>query len=553
MNERYRYPGINYFDTNDTDIFFGRTDDRLKLADKVEMEKTVLLYSRSGLGKTSLLKAALIPELIQRGYHPYYIKLGLYSADSISPVVNIIRNTIQQPPHTFLHKFINRCNTLWFAFKSWQIKNHQPHIKEKPIVIIFDQFEEISSYPYDDIMAFKQQLAALLSQNLPPEYQRGLENSKLLTEELTDEELDLLYTPLRIKIVFSVRSDQLSVLNKLTDYLPFIQNTFYELKPLSTEKAILAITKPAEMDGNFITEKFSFQKDALDTIQTTLKSGSKDEVDSAHLQIILQYIEKELVKDAQNKIISSATLGDLDKVYENYYHDSLNKLSLSQKAAAQKLIEDRLIANGRRISYDKEACLPIVSPEILNILVDNRLLREEPNSLGRTSYEISHDSLIKPILESRKYRKEKKKNEDLELKLKIEKRKSTRNRFFSIGMGIVCLVICILSIEFLDANKSAQANKKIAEDAKLSVIKINGQLTESLKSYINAEIKREQAEAEKNRLKILQFELNMRQGPTDTQKRILAEAIKHRDSINTRLLHLTQKLDSLNNNSTSLK
>ncbi len=104
--KKYRYPGINSFETTDTDIFFGREDDRKKLAELVEIEKNVLLYSRSGLGKSSLLKAALIPELSTIGYQSYYIRLGSYQKNSLPPVQNVLRRTIlsehKQLPVTFL-------------------------------------------------------------------------------------------------------------------------------------------------------------------------------------------------------------------------------------------------------------------------------------------------------------------------------------------------------------------------------------------------------------------------------------------------------------------
>ncbi|MBD0395790.1 MAG: ATP-binding protein, partial [Microcoleus sp. C1-bin4] len=143
--KKYRYPGINSFETTDADIFYGREDDRKKLADLVEIEKTVLVYSRSGLGKSSLLKAALMPELTLRGYRPYYIRLGLFQENSLSPVQNIIRRTVlqelKQLPNTFLQKFINRTNSLWYVFKSLQVAHPE---NDRPIALIFDQFEEIS-------------------------------------------------------------------------------------------------------------------------------------------------------------------------------------------------------------------------------------------------------------------------------------------------------------------------------------------------------------------------------------------------------------------------
>ena len=108
---KYRYPGISSFETTDEDIFFGRENDRRQLTNAVTVKKSLLLYARSGMGKSSLLKAALIPELLNKGYLPYYVRLGAYQeAHSLPPTQTLLRRTVlkdnKQLPTTCLQKFI---------------------------------------------------------------------------------------------------------------------------------------------------------------------------------------------------------------------------------------------------------------------------------------------------------------------------------------------------------------------------------------------------------------------------------------------------------------
>ena len=49
MKYTSRYPGVKPFETEEQHIFFGRTNDIQNLYDLVGVEKTVLLYSKSGL------------------------------------------------------------------------------------------------------------------------------------------------------------------------------------------------------------------------------------------------------------------------------------------------------------------------------------------------------------------------------------------------------------------------------------------------------------------------------------------------------------------------
>jgi hypothetical protein len=58
--------GLLPYDEGDAPRFFGRTDDVHRLADKLDREKLVILTGPSAAGKTSLLRAGLIPGLRQR-------------------------------------------------------------------------------------------------------------------------------------------------------------------------------------------------------------------------------------------------------------------------------------------------------------------------------------------------------------------------------------------------------------------------------------------------------------------------------------------------------
>jgi hypothetical protein len=509
---KYRYPGINSFDTEDEDIFFGRENDRKQLAEAVEIEKSMLLYARSGMGKSSLLKAALIPELLKKGYQSYYIRLGAYQAteeqQSLPPLQTLLRKTVlakqKQLPQTFLHKFLNRSYSLWYAFKTMQIKNLETTEKEQPIVLIFDQFEEVFSYPAKQIADFKQQLAELLYTAIPKNYLEALKensnsvaNDELLTEKLTENEIDLLYKALKIKVVFSIRSDQMSLLNELTDYLPNLLKVFYELKPLTEKQALEAITAPAQEKGDFATPKFVYREEAKTKILKALSSQKQKGIDTAQLQIVLQYIEKDIVEAKKDYDLTADDLGDLNKVYENYYHNSLAKLpNVTEKEKARRLIEDKLIVEGRRISYDEQLCLQQVSTTTLTTLVETRLLRREPNSTDGFSYELSHDTLVKPVLDAKEQyeaeqaliRQAQQKEAERVAAIqkaeeeRIEKAKLKKQfQILAVAFGLALVAVFVAGWFYFDAQKQ----KEQAQQAQAAA-------TEALQSFWAAEIERNQ-------------------------------------------------------------
>ena len=60
---KFRYPGAKNFTTEQAHLFMGRDDDKEKLYQMIAARQIVVLYGKSGMGKSSLLNAGIIPLL----------------------------------------------------------------------------------------------------------------------------------------------------------------------------------------------------------------------------------------------------------------------------------------------------------------------------------------------------------------------------------------------------------------------------------------------------------------------------------------------------------
>ncbi len=60
---RRRYPGVQPFKAEQKDLFFGRETDIKEMLRLIEQEKLLVLYGKSGYGKSSLLNAGVVPRL----------------------------------------------------------------------------------------------------------------------------------------------------------------------------------------------------------------------------------------------------------------------------------------------------------------------------------------------------------------------------------------------------------------------------------------------------------------------------------------------------------
>lgn len=502
---RRRYPGVTPFETSQADQYFGRQRDIQDLFDLILLEKLVVLFGKSGYGKSSLLNAGIIPRFadskmpVGHRFTPVVIKFATYTSDSRNSPVAIVKERLalsfdQPAKAASTQLFRETGDTLWFAFKSWQ--NTDPG---RRYVLIFDQFEEFFTYPQEQQVQFREQLAELLYTEIPQFIRERW-------DVLNDDEKEFLSEELNVRAVFAIREDRLSWLNSLKDELPAILHRRYELKGLTEEQAREAIRKPAALpqqkgrDEAFECHAFTYSESAEKILLDELKKGDAATVDARRqegrieaflLQICCENIERRLIERAKigdiDTFVDPEDLPRFDRIYEEYYSNKINELPEEQREIAKRLIEDELVslneATGMvfRLNADgrKLCAMPGVSEELLKKLTDAFLLRSEPNTTGGFNYEISHDTLVTPVLKAKEIRLETEKRL-YEERVKIEKerelaeeRRKRRRATIIATAGIALAVIAIAAFIYafllrnqaLEAKKEAEKARTIAQTA----------------------------------------------------------------------------------------
>jgi hypothetical protein len=241
---------------------------------------------------------------------------------------------------------------------------------------------------------------------------------------LTEAEQTLLQKPLDLRVVMAIRQDRMHLLGQLSDYLPSVSKTWYELRPLTPAQARKAITAPAAKEGVFDSAPFRYEEQALDVMLNFLTKKGSEPIESTQLQIVCNSIEIKVAGQSL-ALIRPADVGDLDAVIENYYLEKIASVGdEAQQLAARRLVEDGLIyeEEERRLSLYEGLILKVyaVSPETLRKLVDSHLLRAEPSLHGGYTYELSHDTLVAPVLKAKGKRKE---EERVEAEREAQRRK----------------------------------------------------------------------------------------------------------------------------------
>src|SRR5215831_15218056 len=80
--------GLASFTEETSAYFYGREEEVAELSRRVQRKLLTLLFGQSGLGKTSILRAGLVPRLRSQGYCPVYVRID-YSKGSPEPAEQI--------------------------------------------------------------------------------------------------------------------------------------------------------------------------------------------------------------------------------------------------------------------------------------------------------------------------------------------------------------------------------------------------------------------------------------------------------------------------------
>jgi len=279
-------------------------------------------------------------------------------------------------------------------------------------LLLFDQFEELFTYSDDAVQQFGRQLAELLQTAVAQRVRRMVELfTRAQPELLTHTEEDALERRLDIRIVLAIRSDRMSLLDRLSPHLPHILTQRYELQPLSAMEARSAIEQPAtDTSEGFLTLPFTYAPEALSTMLGYLTKGGSQTVESFQLQILCQSIEQYVSRSA-DYYIEPQDVGDPELVFRDYYDTQIAEIEdPGEQLAARRLIEEGLVyeKERRRLTlFDVQIHETYgVGDDLLRRLVNTHLLRAEPNLRGGYTYELSHDTLVAPVLKAKNKRVE---------------------------------------------------------------------------------------------------------------------------------------------------
>ena len=324
---RSRYPGLRPFDPEDQQYFFGRDEEIQSVCRLLDLDNLTILHSPSGMGKSSLINAGILPALseIRNWDVPYHIvpirftnyDPELARARREKQGLEVLDSELIKDP---IDRFIAAClgddpkwgevipmpkPSLWLSAKKMLVDQA---IHPLRIVFILDQFEELFTYPEARVEEFARQLEELYHQIPPESVRKGIERKQIIDAEQQEGEqllpspkvaqlLARIEDPLDAKILISMRSDKLHYLERLKAYLPEMLLNSYELRSFDIDQAKKAIAAPASLPGEgFISPVFTISDEVLDELIGFLEDKLTRRIDPSQLQIVCQHIERRIIE-----------------------------------------------------------------------------------------------------------------------------------------------------------------------------------------------------------------------------------------------------------------
>ena len=461
VNSENPWPGLAPYKAEDSAWFRGRSRELEDLVRRIKQNTLTLLFSRSGIGKSSLLRAALIPRLRLDAYLPIYVRLDF--SESAPPLVGQIWKLLDG--HVGLHPHYNPSDhalrpSLWEFFHDQQEGLLSPTLSGISIVLVFDQFEEIftlgerTDESKRQVHALIEELADLAEGRPPARLQERFNQ-----DEGEIERFDFDNHPGQILI--ALREDYLSHLERHRRRLPMVMENRMPLNPLSGNQALEAVTGPAPhlLDAEVAEHIVRFVGGDENVAMGELS------IDPSLLNLICRELNAKRRALGQSKLTTELLGGSREEILEGFYDGCF--LGLADQA--QDFVEKELLTrSGYRESISEERAIERIGQASVDQLVNKRLLSVEERG-GVRRVELSHDLLTEVAARRRDERFIREENErkaaevrNFEARVEAARRKQVRVVRLAALMGLLFILAAVAAGFAWKKEREAQAARERA-------------------------------------------------------------------------------------------
>ncbi|MFO0579667.1 MAG: protein kinase [Polyangia bacterium] len=350
------YRGLHPFEAEHRTLFFGRSNDLHTLIEQLRTEPLVLITGDSGVGKSSLCRAGVLPAVedgvlsegrVWRTLITSPGKRPLASlADVLAPLLGLGREAV-------LGWLRCEPQELVRALRSWLGSAHG-------LLIFIDQLEELVTQADAAESVALGELLGLLVERAPG-----------------------------MRVLATVRGDFLTRLAEAVDLSQELSRGLFLLRSMGPRELREVIVGPARKKG------VEFETEAL---VDEMANSASERGGLPLLQFALAELWDE--RDVEQRIITESALsriGGVSGALARYADGVLARLLPQQRAAVQRLLPRLVTVEGARLARAESELLTGDAAErgALEALVQARLLVARESGSGGAAFEIAHEALVR--------------------------------------------------------------------------------------------------------------------------------------------------------------
>lgn len=433
------WKGLNFY--QEGEILYGRDDEIQSLALYVINNTQTVLYGKSGIGKSSIINAGVFPIARKEGLFPIPVRLKHDTNTTYTSQIKAAFFESDIGISKILEPLDESKETIWEFLHRNTFYNKETNKSVRPL-IVFDQFEELFTLQHDEKrkLSFFSELADLLNE-ITPNYianslavidskttnpKSGIDGFSFdfgVANDFDDDKKKKYVSDSLFNIVFTIREDFLSYLERYTKYIPVMKSNRYALLPINEEQAKDIIMKPVEGLVDIDVAKLIIEKV---TGRTDFKLGDVPEiyVDAAVLSLFLSRI---YIKKGKEATITAALVNKSSKdIIQDFYKESVGDLPTGEIERLEDLL---LTYDNRRNNVSRNDLIREgISDNVITTLVEERKLLRQFSYQDDIRVEFMHDILCSIVNERIEHREQLKKEREAKKKEAEEEARREKER-----------------------------------------------------------------------------------------------------------------------------
>jgi serine/threonine protein kinase/formylglycine-generating enzyme required for sulfatase activity len=347
------YRGLLAFEAEHRGLFFGRSNEIGTIVDRLRTEAFVLVTADSGVGKSSLCRAGVLPLVAEGalgGSRKWTVLTMVPGRTPLAALIEVLAPVMGVPAEQLGARLRAEPTAL-----AWELRKHLG--EERGVTLFIDQLEELVTIADPIESALVGAALGRLTARVPG-----------------------------VRMLMTVRSDFLARVATVPGLGDELARGLYLLRPMTADKIREAIVGPAHAKG------VHFESEAM--VESLAETTAKTDGGLP----LLQFALTELWDARQGSSITQASLdriGGVSGALARHADQVLLSLPAAQRIAARRILMLLVTLDGTRARRsDEELVRSDAARPALEALVKGRLLvaRDTGEGIG---YEVAHEALLR--------------------------------------------------------------------------------------------------------------------------------------------------------------